>query len=87
MGKSSKSITLALIGSAFLLSGCANNEEEEDQNQNQIPNQAAGAGGRTGGVFIRPRIGGGGYGGGGMSSAGASARGGFGGTGSVGAGA
>lgn len=81
MGRSSKSITLALIGSALMLSGCADEEEDQDQNANQV----AGAGRHSGGVFIAPMIGGG-YRGGGMSSPGASARGGFGATGSVGVG-
>ena len=80
MDRSSKAITLALIGSAFLFAGCQNNEEEQNQNQ-----QNAGGGGR--GVFIAPRIGGG-YGGGGRAGGGVSsapsARGGFGSTGATG---
>ena len=40
MGKSSKSIRLALIGTALLLPACAADEDEEDQN----PNQVAGGG-------------------------------------------
>jgi hypothetical protein len=80
MDKSSKVISLALIGTAFLVGGCSRQDEEEN-------NQQAGnhVGGR--GVFIAPRIGGG-FGGGGRGGVGTapSARGGFGSTGSFGAG-
>ena len=60
MGKSSKSITLALIGSALLLSGCSHDEESEEQEQDQAQAQQENACGRGGrGLFIAPRIGGG----------------------------
>jgi hypothetical protein len=79
MEKSSKVISLALIGSAFLIGGC---QREEDQENNQ---QTANGGTGRGGVYIAPRLGGGygGGGGGGVSTA-PSARGGFGSTGSSG---
>ena len=76
MDRSSKAITLALIGSALFLSGCDEPEDEDGE-----PNgQAAGARHHGGGVFIGPRIGGGGAGGVATSP---SARGGFGSTGSA----
>jgi hypothetical protein len=76
MERSSKTITFALIGSAFLLGGC---HRQEDENRNQ---QAAGGYGR---VIVGPRLGGG-MGGTGSVSSSPSARGGFGSTGSFGAG-
>lgn len=69
MGKSSKSITLSLLGSTLLVVGC-NRREEDGRN---APGGYMG-GGR--GVMVAPRIGG--YGGGGAASVGASSRGGFG---------
>jgi hypothetical protein len=83
MDRSSKTITLALIGSAFLLGGCQDQEQQEAQ-QNQQTTQNGSGGAR--GVYIAPRIGGG-YGGGGAGggvSSAPSVRGGFGSTGSVG---
>lgn len=87
MGKSSKSITLALIGSALLLSGCGR-DEDEGQDWEQDPNQKQASGGHRagGGVFIVPRVGGG-FGGGGAPGVGGSARGGFGSSGAHGVGA
>lgn len=80
MQRSSKAISLVLIGSALLIGGCG-----EDEEVAQEPNQGAqGHGGR--GIFIVPRIGGGMMGGGRGVGAAPSARGGFGGTGSVGVG-
>ncbi len=82
MQRSSKAITLVLLGSAFVIGGCSEDEDEEvarEQNQG-----AQGHGGR--GIFIAPRIGGGMMGGGRGVGAAPSARGGFGGTGSVGVG-
>jgi hypothetical protein len=77
MDRSSKAITLALIGSSFLLGGCGEPEvEEEDNNQATAGTQQH----HGGGVFIAPRIGGG-MGGGVATSP--SARGGFGSTGSA----
>ena len=80
MPKSSKAITLALIGSSFLLGGCNRNDDEN-------ANQAVGGHGGGRGVFIGPRIGTGFGGGGGTGvSATPSARGGFGSTGASGVG-
>jgi hypothetical protein len=73
MDRSSKAITLALIGTAVLFGGCGNDEENQEQNNGQ-----ATAGHRGGGVMILPRIGGGGGNGGVATSP--SARGGFGST-------
>jgi len=84
MNRSSKAITLALIGSALFLNGCGETEPEVEEEENGTANAATPHRG-GGGVFIVPRLGGrmgGGGGGGGMSSA-PSARGGFGSTGSA----
>jgi hypothetical protein len=70
MLKSSQAITLALIGSAFLVGGC---NRDDDENNNQVA-----GGGR---VYVAPRVGGGFGGGGSNVGATPSARGGFGSTG------
>jgi hypothetical protein len=80
MDRSSKAITLALIGSAFLLGGCSDPEIEEEEQNGQA---TAGQQHHGGGVFIAPRIGGFGGGAGGGVATSPSARGGFGSTGSA----
>ncbi len=71
MLKSSKTITLVLIGSTLLLAGCNRDDEEN--------NQTTAAGGR--GVYISPRVGSGFGGGTSRVGTAPSARGGFGSTG------
>jgi hypothetical protein len=81
MDRSSKAITLALIGSAFVLGGCQKEEDEWGPDQPAVQNGTASGRGHGGLIIVPvPRIGGGGGAGGGVSSA-PSARGGFGSTG------
>jgi hypothetical protein len=81
MNKSTKAISLVLIGSALALAGCSNWSDDDDEKSAQ----------RHGGVYggarvISPGFRGGTSGGGSSVSAGASARGGFGGIGGFGSG-
>lgn len=80
MNKSSKTISLALVGATFLLGGCGSDQEAEEEGE--AANQERTRSGH-GGLFIAPRIGGGMGGGRGGMSPSPSARGGFGATGSA----
>jgi hypothetical protein len=85
MNKSSKTISLVLIGSALTLSGCSSALESEDgffdeeTQANQANSHHAGSHlGAGAGVYAATRLLGRGAGGGGTVGVGASARGGFG---------
>ena len=78
MNKSTKVISLVLMGSALSLAGCARERDDEEENR-------GGGGAHAGPRVIAPVGIRGGMGGGSVSS-GASARGGFGGIGGVGVG-
>jgi hypothetical protein len=85
MNKSTKTISLVLIGSALTLAGCSSSEADlgvtfdEDEPQNQVNHGHTGGHlGAGAGIYAASRILGRGVGGGGMVGAGVSARGGFG---------
>jgi len=82
MNKSTKAISLVLMGSALALAGCSSRTDNEDDDRIGSNGSHGVYGGSR---VIAPRFGGG-VGGGGSVSAGPSARGGFGGTGGVGSG-
>ena len=79
MNKSTKAISLVLMGSALALAGCYSRTDDEENNR---VGNSTGHGVYGGGRFIAPRFGGG-VGGGRAVSAAPSVRGGFGGTGAV----
>ena len=83
MNKSTKAISLVLMGSALALAGCSSRTDDDDDNR--VGNNR-GHGVYGGSRVIASGFGGGVRGGGGSVSAGPSARGGFGGTGGAGIG-